>query len=57
MSQDPMGQPTCEVCQQSFDSEQELQSHQSDAHGQNESGERQSNYDIETDQPNHRKIA
>ena len=57
MSQDPMGQPTCEVCQQSFDSEQELQSHQSDAHGQNESGERQSNCDIETDQPNQRKIA
>jgi hypothetical protein len=57
MSQNPKSQQTCEVCQQSFDSEQELQTHQNHAHGQNESGERQSNYDIETDRPNQRKIA
>jgi hypothetical protein len=57
MNQNPNGHQTCEVCQQSFDSEQELQTHQNNAHGQNESGERQSNYDIETDRPNQRKIA
>ena len=57
MSLNPNDQQTCEVCQQSFDSEQELQTHHNSAHGQNESGERQSNYDIETDRPNQRKIA
>jgi hypothetical protein len=57
MNQNPNGQQTCEVCWQSFDSEQELQTHQNNAHGQSESGERQSNYDIETDRPNERKIA
>jgi hypothetical protein len=57
MSQNPKSQQTCEVCQQSFDSEQEFQTHQNNAHGQNESGTRQSSYDIETDQPNQRKIA
>ena len=57
MNQNPRNQNTCEVCQQPFNSEQELQTHQNTAHGQNKSGERQSNYDIETDQPNERKIA
>jgi hypothetical protein len=57
MNQNPNGQQTCEVCRQSFDSEQELQTHQNNAYGQNESGKRQSNYDIETDRPNERKIA
>jgi hypothetical protein len=57
MSQNPKSQETCEVRQQVFDSEQERQAHQNNAHGQNESGERQSNYDIETDRPNQRKIA
>jgi hypothetical protein len=55
MSEHPKGQQTCEVCEQAF--EQEPQTHQDNAHGQNESGERQSNYDIETDRPNQRKIA
>ena len=57
MNQNPRGQNTRKVCQQSFNSEQELQTHQNTAHGQNDSGGRQSNYDIETDQPNERKIA
>jgi len=57
MSDDPKSQQTCELCQQSFDSEHELQSHQENAHGQDDSGDRQSNYDIETDRPNQRKIA
>jgi hypothetical protein len=57
MSQDPRNENNCEVCQQSFDSEQELQSHQNGAHGESDSGDRQSNYDIEQDQPNKRKIA
>ena len=57
MSEHPKDQQTCEVCEQAFDSEPELQTHQNNAHGQNESGERQSNYDIETERPNQRKIA
>jgi hypothetical protein len=57
MGQNPQVPQTCEGCQQSFDSEQELQTHQNNAHGQSESGERQSSYDIETDRPNQRKIA
>lgn len=57
MSDDPKSQQTCELCQQSFDSEHELQSHQENDHGQDDSGNRQSNYDIETDRPNQRKIA
>ncbi len=57
MSQDPTDQKTCDVCQQPFDSEQELQIHQNDVHGLNESGERQSSYDIEQDRPNYRRIA
>jgi len=57
MSEHSKGEQTCEVCEQAFDSEQELQTHQNNSHGQNESGERQSNYDVETDRPNRRKIA
>jgi Zinc-finger of C2H2 type len=57
MSEDPKNQQTCEVCQQSFNSEQELQSHEDNTHGSSEAGDRQSNYDIETDRPNQRKIA
>jgi hypothetical protein len=57
MSQNPRDQKTCELCQQSFNSEQELHTHQNNAHGQNNPGDRQSNYDIEQDQPNQRKIA
>lgn len=57
MDQNPRGQNTCEVCQQAFDSEQELQTHQNSAHGQNNLADRRSNYDIERDQPNERKIA
>jgi hypothetical protein len=57
MGQNPTGQNTCEVCQQSFDSEQELQAHQNDAHGQNNLADRRSSYDIEQDQLNQRKIA
>ena len=57
MSQNPMDHKTCEDCQQSFDSEQELHNHWDTAHGESESGERKSNYDIETDRPNQRKIA
>jgi hypothetical protein len=57
MSRDPADPKTCTVCQQAFDSEQELQTHQNQIHGPTESGERQSNYDIEQDEPNQRKIA
>ena len=57
MNQNPRDQNTCEVCHKSFNSEQELQTHQDNAHGQGKSGGKQSNYDIETDRPNERKIA
>jgi hypothetical protein len=57
MNQDPREGNICDVCQQPFNSERELQSHRDRAHGQNESGEKQSNYDVETDQPNQRRIA
>lgn len=57
MNQNPDGQNTCDVCHKSFDSEQERQTHQNNAHGQGKSNGSQSNYDIETDQPNERKIA
>jgi hypothetical protein len=57
IGQNPTDRNTCEVCQQSFDSEQELQAHQNDAHGQNNPTDRRSSYDIEQDQPNQRKIA
>jgi hypothetical protein len=57
MNQDPRSGQTCDICQQPFSSEQELQNHQSDAHGQSGSGNNQSNYDTESDQPNERKIA
>ena len=57
MSDGPNGGSTCDVCQQPFSSEQELQQHQNSAHGENPTGDRQSNYDIEQDQPNERKIA
>jgi hypothetical protein len=57
MNQNPRGQNTCDVCQQPFNSEQELQTHQNIVHGQSKSDGRQSNYDIERDQPNERKIA
>ena len=42
MSEDPKNQQTCEVCQQSFNSEKELQSHQDNTHGSSEAGDRQS---------------
>lgn len=57
MESNPKGQNTCEVCQESFDSEQDLQTHRKDAHGQNQPSNRRSNYDIETELPNSRKIA
>ena len=53
----PNGGSTCDVCQQPFSSEQELQNHQNNVHREGKSGERQSNYDIEQDQPNQRQIA
>jgi hypothetical protein len=57
MGQNPKDQNTCEVCQRSFDSKQDLQTHRNDAHGQNNPADRRSNYDIQQDQPNERKIA
>ncbi len=57
MSQDPLNQNTCEVCQESFGSPDELQTHRDSAHGQNTPGDRQSSYDVETDKSNERKIA
>jgi hypothetical protein len=57
MSQDPLNKNTCEVCHQSFGSQDELQNHQDSAHGENTPGDRRANYDIETDRPNERKIA
>jgi len=56
MSQDPNNQGTCEICQQSFSTEQELQNHQNVAHGDDDR-DKPSNYDIERDQPNQRRIA
>ena len=57
MDQNPKDQNTCDVCEQPFGSEQELQAHKNNVHGQSNSGDRQSNYDIERDQPQERKIA
>jgi hypothetical protein len=57
MNQNPKGQNTCDVCQQAFDSELYLENHRDTAHGQDETGQRQSSYDIEQDQPNQRRIA
>ena len=57
MNQNPSDPNTCDVCHKSFDSEQELQAHQKSTHEESTSGGRQSNYDIETDQPNGRKTA
>ncbi len=57
MNRNPSGQNTCEKCQQAFDSEAELHNHEDTAHGGNESGQRQSNFDVEQEQPNERKIA
>ena len=53
----PSGQNTCEKCQQAFDSEAQLQDHEDTAHGGNGSGQTPSNFDIEHEQPNQRKIA
>ena len=39
MDQNPKSQNKCEVCQQSFNSQRELQEHQKTAHGQQ--GQRQ----------------
>jgi len=57
MGDSASGPNTCDVCQQGFDSEQDLQDHRNDAHGQGDSGGRQANYDVERDQPQERKIA
>ena len=57
MNQNATNQNTCEVCHQSFDSQNELQNHQDSAHGENTPGDRRSSYDIETDRSNERKIA
>jgi hypothetical protein len=57
MNQNPNDRNTCDVCEQPFSSEQELQNHKNDVHEQSSSGDRQSNYDIERDQPQERKIA
>lgn len=57
MSQNPRNENTCEVCHQSFDSQDELQNHRDGAHGENTPGDRRSSYDIETDRQNERKIA
>ena len=46
MGQNSRDQNTCEVCQRSFDSKQDLQTHRNDAHGQNNPADRRSNYDI-----------
>ena len=56
MSQDPQNQSTCDVCRQSFSTEQELQNHRNVAHGDDDRGT-QSNYDVEREQPNQRRIA
>ena len=57
MNQNATNQNTCEVCHQSFDSQNELQNHQDSAHGENTPGDRRSSYDIETDRSIERKIA
>jgi len=57
MSENPRNQNTCEVCQESFGSREELQTHRDSAHGENTPGDRRSSFDIETDRPNERKIA
>ncbi len=57
MNQNPKRQNTCEVCQQSFNSEAELQAHQRGAHAQNTSGKKQENYDVEREEQRRDKIA
>jgi len=57
MNQNAQNRNDCEVCHQSFDSAQELQAHRQTAHGQNKPGDRQSDYDMERDQPKRKKIA
>jgi hypothetical protein len=57
MDRNPNDRNTCDICQQLFSSDQELQTHKNDVHGQGKSGDRQSNYDIEQDQTQERKIA
>ncbi|HEY3617222.1 MAG TPA: hypothetical protein VGK96_10445 [Candidatus Sulfotelmatobacter sp.] len=57
MDQNPKDQNTCDVCEQPFSSEQELKDHKDNAHGRSNSADKQSNYDIERDQPQERKIA
>lgn len=57
MSQNPANENTCEVCHQSFDSQDELRNHQGSAHGENTPGDPRLSYDIETDRQNERKIA
>lgn len=58
MDQNPKHQNDCEVCHQSFNSEQELQAHRQSAHGENRPADRQGNYDIERDeQKRDKKIA
>jgi len=57
MSQNPNKQNDCEVCHESFNSAQELQTHRQNAHGENPPGNRQGDYDVEQDQPRRQKIA
>jgi hypothetical protein len=57
MDQNSKSQNACEVCHQSFNSAQELQTHRQTAHGENKPSDRQGNYDIERDQERRQKIA
>lgn len=53
MTQNRMDQRTCEVCNQSFNSDRELQEHQKNSHSQ----DKQSGVEQDQDQPRREKIA
>jgi hypothetical protein len=57
MDKNQPGQNSCEVCHESFDSAQELQSHRQSAHQENKPADRQGKFDIESDQQRREKIA
>lgn len=57
MDKNQPGQNSCEVCHESFDSAQELQSHRQSAHQENKPADRQGRFDIESDQQRREKIA